>query len=484
MKQIVNFEDEQLIQNDPANELVPMETNMPPFLEEPEQSVDQLEQQLQAEQQVPVMSDLQQRLARYQDLKNKMNQDGFDQRNKDQGLALLLKASQQIGQGMANRYAPQYKADTSVADTLYKQAEQNVTDIADRQKLNATQFELDNGAELNEVDSSVTNLLKERFLARFPNTNPENLKTVNGAQLIKLLPELRQQALIDLRQRRLGQIKTTNIEGPDGKVYKATVNPDTGEITPTTQLAGFAPSVIKDSYTGENKMVSKGTKAQTKLDSNTPQVDTKGQEIEQSPYEKLEPKYRNDFTKNHASEYEKETKETQQKLSTLNSLNELATTVRNSTPENKRSNLNAFATAVASFYQKGVLSDKDVERYIKTPDVRSRFLNAVSSASTGTLDDTTVDQIMNGVNIIAKEQSGFINRQAEEKSKQFYNKHEALMKQKGIGPTDLAKMLNPEYEQTQSSSKADPKIEDYAKSHNLSYEKAMSILKARGYNGK
>lgn len=483
MKQMVNFNDPQLVENDPENQLEPIDPNLPPFMEEPQQSTDQLEQQLQTEQQPPAMSDLQSRLARYQDLKNKISTDGFDQRNKDQGMALLLKASQQIGQGMANRQAPNYKADTSIADTLYKQADQNVSDIDSRQKLENSQIELANNADMNDSTSPISSSFQDALIRLKPDLNEQqinNIRKSSAEQLSKLFPQLNSAALANAKGQRLSGRPVTKDVERDGKVYVYKYNPETQMFEDTGLLKGYAPAIVKDTYTGENKMVSKGTQAQNILDKVATKVDPSGNKIEQTAYEKLEPKLREDFVKNHGADYEKETKDTQQKLSTLNSLNDLATTVRNSTPEDKKSNLNAFATAVASFYQKGVLSDKDVERYIKTPELKSRFMNAISTLGSGTLDDTTVDQIMNGVNIIAKEQQNFIDKQAEEKSKQFYNKNKSILDAKGVKALDFAPMLNPDYK----SKELDPKIDAYAKAHNLNYDKALSILKARGYNGK
>lgn len=477
MRQIVNFNDPQLVENDPDNELVPMELNIPPFLEEPQQSIDQLEQTLQAEQQAPpAMSDLQQRLARYQDLKNKINEDAFNKRNNDQTMALLLKASQQIGQGAANRFAPNYKADTSIADTLYKQADQNITDISAKQKLTNDQFDLDNNAELNDLKSPMSGILKQKFLERYPKTDPQKLDQLNGAQILKLLPELRNQTMLDLRARRLSQFKTTNIEGPDGKVYKALVNPDTGEIVNTGNIAGFAPSVVKDSYTGENKLVSKGTGTTKTVDSSASSAPAvPGQEVKQSPFEQFNPKMRENFNKVHRAEFEKDIKDDEQAMGKIQSIKDLGQQIING-----NGNLSAFASQLGSFYQKGVLSDQDVVRYIQRYDVGGKLQDSFNKVMTGQLSPETVQNILGALTAVENSRNQFINNQAKEQAQKFYSDYKSDLDSKNIGVDDIAVSLHPEFKKSSN----DPKIEEYAKAHNLSYEKAMSILKARGYNGK
>ncbi len=206
MKQIVNFTNPQLVEN----ELNPAGINLPPVFEQQNESIDELEKRLQDEEQMRSMANqdslsqedelsqtedpnvnLKSRFARYQELKNRNNNDGFDERNKDQSLALLLKASQQIGQGMANKYAPQYKADTSIADTLYKQADQNVDDISKKQKIQTDQFELNNLGDMNDPTSPFSTMAQQSMLSLNPNLDPEMLKNTSGAQLLKLFPQLR-----------------------------------------------------------------------------------------------------------------------------------------------------------------------------------------------------------------------------------------------------------------------------------------------------
>ena len=431
--------------------------NLPETLEQPTNPIESLREKFRKYQelrQIPI-----------QQIDDKSLEDAQNERNKKQMLSLILQGTQQIGQGFANRYAPNFKADTSVAQNIMKMADQPVEDLQrniktknsqqeqnDRNmesalKLETADIDLMNREQGTDPNSNYSKVIQDFIIDTNKNIDPEAVRKSSAEQLLKLSPQLSQLIGRKIAAQRLSRPVTKEVER-DGKVYIYKYNPQTESFEDTGLIKGYAPAIVRDSYTGENKMVSKGTQTQNILDTNAPKVDQKGKQLEQTPFEKLEPKLRDDFSKNHASDFEKETKESQQKLSTLASLNELASTVRNSTPEDKKSNLNAFATAVASFYQKGVLSDKDVERYIKTPDLKSKFINAISSAASGTLDDTTVDQIMNGVNIIAKEQSNFIKNQAEEKSKQFYNKHRSSLESKNIKELDFAKQLMPDYKPT------------------------------------
>lgn len=227
MKQVLNFEDEQMIQGDnPADMSEALDVSQDTI------PADELQMQLaqEAEMQKTPIQMLQEKFRRYQELRRVPQ--AFDQssleaamaeRDKRQGLALALKGAQQIGQGIANRYAPNYKADTSVADKLVDLADQPVSDAVLKNKMSNMQnkendamleasmkleslnLDLTNMDLNNDASSPISRLAQETALKFNPKLNPEAVAQTPASQLFKMFPQFQQLAANEIRRQQTGQ---------------------------------------------------------------------------------------------------------------------------------------------------------------------------------------------------------------------------------------------------------------------------------------
>ncbi|MGL5079362.1 MAG: hypothetical protein ACRDBG_26475, partial [Waterburya sp.] len=180
-------------------------------------------------QQTPIQM-LQEKFRRYQELRQvpqAFDQSSLDaamaERDKRQGLALALKGAQQIGQGIANRYAPNYKADTSVADKLVDLADQPVQDavlknkmgnmqnkendamLEASMKLESLNLDLTNMDLNNDASSPISKLAQETALKFNPKLNPEAVAQTPASQLFKMFPQFQQLAANEIRRQQTGQ---------------------------------------------------------------------------------------------------------------------------------------------------------------------------------------------------------------------------------------------------------------------------------------
>lgn len=485
-KKVINFDDPQEIdslnqQEDQPAELdsLPLDNTTADELDqqlseqEPQRQVAAMEQQDSTPMQNPQSDSikaLQDKIRRYQELKNfkPMNEqaldDAINERNKRQGMATFLKGTQQIIQGQANRYNPNYKADTSVADTLYKQAEQPVEDVQLKQKMSNDQqrhndimaeaaakleslnIDLTNMNDNNTVDSNISRLAQQTVKQLRPDFNPSQVDNTPASQLFKLVPELQKLTLNEMKRQKMMTTSNKpyfkNVE-INGKVYVHRYNPETQQLENTGQVAGYAPSLIRDSYTGENKLVAKGAGTSKLVDQNpTGEIIPGATEDKSSAYEKLDPKTRENFNKEYKAQFEKDIQDDDVSLGKIQSIKDLGEQIKQG-----KGNLSAFASQLGSFYQKGVLSDQDVVRYIKRYDVNGMMADAFNKAASGQLSKETVDQILNSLNAVENSRKKFISTQAKQESQKFYNANKQQLDKKGVKPKDLATILHPEYQE-------------------------------------
>lgn len=462
MKQVLNFEDEQAING--LTPIDPAQLNQLP-LSENQIPLDELEQNLQAEmEQSPQMAQLQQeapiattdalspiqqlqeKFRKYQDMKNLQPmdeaglQDAINQRNRNQGLALVLKGAQQTAQGMANRYAPNFKADTGVADTLYKQAEQPISDellkrktkneqsqfndvmMQASMKLEGLNLDLTNMEQNSDPNSEISKLAQETASLFNPKLNPDSLKEISAAQLFKMFPQFQQLTANEIRRQQTGQnslamqLKARQLELNE-KSYDLRKEQGGKRLDLAEDKLGWqkdekdelSDKQTEGMATVDSTLLDLNDAKKFKVDVNTGRVEA-GSDYVRKLLGNQEPTMVN-----------------------------LKQALGNALADRKREITGTAAS-----------------------DSEAKFIESITVPDISMNDELFMSTLDNATRRV-------------ERYRQL--KLDGFKKQ-GKNSEAFEKPFGSEEKST------DPKVDEYAKSHNLTYDKAMSILKARGYNGK
>jgi hypothetical protein len=140
----------------------------------------------------------------------------------------------------------------------------------------------------------------------------------------------------------------------------------------------------------------------------------------------------------------------------------------------------ALGTRMAKFMgEKGMLSEADTRKYISNPSLFGKAASEFKLKSVGKLNKADYDNV--------KRLLGQIENAQEAKLADQYKYHaKNFSKVSGLSENEARNYIDPNFdpnapaESSQSKTQQiNPQIEAYAKQHNLSYEKANSIIEAR-----
>jgi hypothetical protein len=344
--------------------------------------------------QSPIASPQNPALTRYQQFMDEYKR-LQEKRASDQRLIGLMSAGSTIGQSIAGGASGNFKVDPNAYAMAEKIANRPVEDFEQGQVVNSRQMQLKNEMDSNDPASPKSALIRKYFKEKLNIPLEENVSAADAMELIKTVGRPSQT-----------QTKTQQVTFvADGKTYQGFFDPyrngyfdDSGKQHFNVQKV-WAPTITKDPLTEQLTQVQRvagEVPTAQPIKSAGYIKDKKVAERSEDPQQvytnltKAEQEQINIAKKDYVSE----TKEIRSNFEEIDSIYKgLDQAVTNSATAAQ------MGTRIASAFQKGVLSDKDVERYVQRKGLVNFIKDSSSRMASGTFSPSLVAELKEAMDL-------------------------------------------------------------------------------------
>lgn len=368
----------------------------------------------------------------------------------------LLRGAQEMATAGTNRN-PFY----SVADNMSKEAEtalsENYKRNADRRSeedqvlnqekdlMSLDKQNIDNSLiKTNaDVNSNTSSFLQDLVTRDNPELNKETIANMSHQELVQYLDYMREIKNAKLRAQAArgsdkGRFqKFTYTDPVDGKIKMGSYDTATQTYKKGADdmLAGYSPAVKTNPLTGDTEIISKGTMSAAPV---VRPGQTAGTAEAPSDFEKLNPNERKDLAAE-TKVFEARTKDENAAVNNLSTASGLIKDMRNG----NRAALGPLKATVTRMFEKGVLTDEDINRYSGDTSLSGKLRDMVSTNFNGTLSDQTLNQLEQVLNTLSTSKKQIIQEEAKELAKRFGNRHQGSLKTKNVNTDNLTNTMAP-----------------------------------------
>lgn len=324
---------------------------------------------------------------------------------------------------------PGFKADKTFVPALEKYMGQDVENIKETQTTESNDLKIQsdkidfNDEKAKADPNSDVSLIYKNVLGKFLGPNiAAQAQNLNASQLEKLLPNLKSMA-----EKEGSDFAFERIVGPDGTVRLVAINKAKPSDIRDIGAAGYAYQSKINTRTGDfdifnpsagifQSMLSPGT-SQITQQSQAPVTD---KEIPKSAqlYQTLNPNQRK-AADTLQKQFSTESKDEMKALASVQGVLDFGVDLATKDPIARAQ----LGTRVARIFEKGVLTDDDVKRYIVRMGIADRVIDAFKDYESGTITKEKANLIKNTLREVSKELSSTLEKRALEKSKIFENKY-------------------------------------------------------------
>lgn len=343
--------------------------------------------------------------------------DAQESRRSGDRSALLARAGEQAITAMTKFRGGDYKGDDSLAKYFEQKGGRGVEELGEEQKFTSQEMknisdkmDLGNEQQLNDPTSGISELYRQVAAKRGYQVPPN----ISAKQLEKMLPTIK-----SLAEREKKNYRFERVTGPDGSVRLMAFDAE----NPTSKIdlgqAGFAQDTRVDPRTGELITINKASGSARDLttpgevaDQQPPADLTEGASVQPTPsaFQRLNVNQRK-AVDTLQKQFATEAKDEISAIANVDGALELVNLAMTNPTA-----LSSAKAQIARLFEKGVMTDADVERYTVNNGIANKFMDAANEMMSGTITADKARLLKETLQAVAKIKQKSLSARARQKA--------------------------------------------------------------------